>query len=196
MTDQTTKAGAEPSGRNRRENRTRDMVAAALVAALMAATGYIAIPLGPVPVTLQIFGVVLAALLLPSEWAAAALGAYIVLGAIGIPVFAGGQAGLGVILGPTGGYIIGFAVAAPLGALVREGFRRRGAKSLDGDVAAAAVVICIVCALGWAQLAIITNMGFAKAFLVGVVPFIGPDAVKAAAAIVVAQGVRKSGVRL
>ena len=71
----------------------------------MAATGWIAIPVGPVPVTLQIFGVVLAALLLSWEWAAVALGIYLVLGRGWMPVFSLGTAGLGVVLGPTGGYV-------------------------------------------------------------------------------------------
>lgn len=189
-----TSVGAVPTSRRRR--RTRDLVAAALVTALMAATGWIAIPLGPVPITLQIFGVVLAALLLPAEWAAASLGAYAILGAIGVPVFAQGQAGLGVLLGPTGGYIFGFVLAAPLGAYLRQTLQRRGTRQVVADVAAAALVIVVVYAVGWMQLALVLHLTALQSFVVGVLPFVGPDVVKAGVAVAVAAAVRKAGLRL
>jgi biotin transport system substrate-specific component len=162
----------------------------------MSATGWIAIPLGPVPITLQVFGVVLAALLLSWEWAAAALAIYVVMGAAGIPVFSMGTAGLGVVLGPTGGYIIGFALAAPAGAWLRQMLERRGTAQVVADVVCAAAVVTVVYLLGWVQLALVTNMGLAKALVVGVAPFIVPDAIKAAVAIAIASAVRRSGVRL
>jgi biotin transport system substrate-specific component len=176
-------------------SRVRNLVAAALVAAFMAATGWIAIPFGPVPVTLQVFGVVLAALLLSWEWAAAALGIYLVMGAAGVPVFAMGTAGLGVLLGPTGGYVLGFALAAPAGAWIRQRLERRGAEQVMADAAAAVAVIAVIYVFGWVQLAAVTNMGLLKAFVVGVVPFLVPDAIKAAVAIAIASAVRLSGVR-
>jgi biotin transport system substrate-specific component len=172
------------------------LVAAALIAAFMAATGWIAIPVGPVPVTLQIFGVVLAALLLSWQWAAVALGIYLLLGAAGVPVFSLGTAGVGVVLGPTGGYVIGFALAAPAGAWIRQTLERRGMEQLFADACSAATVIAVVYLMGWVQLAAVTNMGLLKAFLVGVVPFVLPDAVKAAVAIAIASAVRVSGVNL
>ncbi|NTW28771.1 MAG: biotin transporter BioY [Coriobacteriia bacterium] len=163
--------------------------------ALMAVTGWIAIPLGSVPVTLQVFGVVLAALLLPAGWAAASLGAYLVLGAAGVPVFASGQVGLGVVVGPTGGYLFGFVLGASLGALVRGALERR-TSALVADAAAALVVIVAVYAAGWAQLSLVAHLTAVQAFIGGVAPFVIPDAVKAAVAIVVARGVRRAGVRL
>ena len=177
-------------------SRVRHLVAAALVAAFMAATGWIALPVGPVPVTLQVFGVVLAALLLSWEWAAAALAIYVVMGAAGVPVFALGTAGLGVVLGPTGGYVIGFALAAPVGAWLRQTLERRGTRQLVADALSAATVVAVIYLVGWLQLAAVTNMGLLKAFVVGVVPFIIPDAVKAMVAIAIASAVRASGVRL
>lgn len=172
------------------------MVAAALVTALMAASAWIAIPIGAVPITLQVFGVVLAALLLPAEWALGSMAAYAVLGAVGVPVFAHGQAGLGVLLGPTGGYIFGFVLGAWLGALVRQLLERRGVAQLVADIAGAAVVVLAIYAVGWTQLAIVLHLTPAQSFLVGVLPFVGPDAIKAAVAIAVASAVRKAGVRL
>ena len=172
------------------------MAAAALVTAFMAATGWIALPIGPVPVTLQVFGVVLAALLLSWEWAAVALAVYLVMGAAGIPVFSLGTAGLGVVMGPTGGYIVGFVLAAPTGAYLRQMLERRGVKQLVADAAAAAAVILVVYLIGWLQLSAVTGMGLPKAFVVGVIPFVVPDAAKAVAAIAVAASVRAAGVRL
>jgi biotin transport system substrate-specific component len=177
-------------------SRVRHLVAAALVAAFMSATGWIAIPFGPVPITLQLFGVLLAALLLSWEWAAAALAIYLVMGTAGIPVFSMGTAGLGVVLGPTGGYVIGFVLAAPTGAWLRQKLERRGAAQVVADVVCVVAVIAVVYLLGWVQLAAVTNMGLAQAFVVGVVPFIVPDAIKAAGAIAIATAVRRSGVRL
>ena len=75
--------------------RTLDLATAALVTALIAASAWLTLPLGAVPVTLQVFFVVLAALLLPPGWAAASMLAYVVLGAAGLPVFSGAQGGSG-----------------------------------------------------------------------------------------------------
>lgn len=175
-----------------RLQRTRQLVAAALVTAVMVATGWISIPFGAVPVTLQVFGVVLAALLLTPGWAAASLGVYLLLGAAGVPVFASGHAGLGVVLGPTGGYLGGFVLGAFLGSLLRTRLARRGNPDVVADVAAAIAVIAAVYALGWAQLALVLHLSAVQAFVVGVAPFLAPDAIKAAVAIVIATAVRRA----
>ena len=116
--------------------RTRDLTAAALVVSLLAVSAFITIPLGTVPVTLQVFVVVLASLLLRPGWAVAAMGVYLLMGAAGLPVFAGGLGGFGVLAGPTGGYLIGFAVAAPLGSGLRIALRRGGFSQTVADVTA------------------------------------------------------------
>lgn len=172
------------------------MVSAALVTAFMGAAGWITLPLGAVPVTLQVFGVLLAALLLTWEWALAALGLYLVMGAAGVPVFAMGTAGMGVVLGPTGGYLSGFVVAATAGAAMRVALERGRAKQIVADAIAAVFVIAVIYVCGWLQLSAVTGMGPAKALAVGVVPFLVPDAIKAAVALTIASAVRKSGVRL
>jgi len=181
-----------PTARRTVSTRTRDMVTAALIVSLLAVSAWVTIPLGAVPVTLQVFVVVLAALLLSPGWAAAALGVYIVMGAAGLPVFSHATGGLGVLAGPTGGYIIGFFLGAPIGAAVRLMLRGRRVQPIVGDVAAAAVCIVCIYLLGWVQLAAVTNMGPAQAFLIGVVPFLIPDAIKAAVAISIATAVRRA----
>lgn len=171
-------------------NRTRQLVAAALVTALLAASAWITLPVGAVPVTLQVFVVVLAALLLEPLWAAASIALYLVMGAAGLPVFAGAKGGLGVIAGPTGGYLIGFLVAAVVAALVRRLLERRGSHVL-ADVVTATIAIVVIYAVGTVQLALVLHMSATQAVLAGVVPFVGPDFAKAAAAVLVASAVRR-----
>jgi biotin transport system substrate-specific component len=171
-------------------SRIRNLVAASLIAAIMAALGPVAITAGTVPITLQIFPVVLAALLLPAEWAVAAMAVYVALGAIGVPVYAHGFAGVGVLVGPTGGYLIGFVLAAGAGALARAVVAK--ASRPAGDVVAGVVTVAVVYAVGWAWLAFgPTHMHVIAAFVIGVAPFLVPDAIKAAVAILVATAVRR-----
>ena len=174
--------------------RSRHLVVAGLLAALMASSAWIALPIGAVPITLQLFVVVLAALLLPPRWAAASMGVYLALGALGAPVFAGGRGGLGVLVGPTGGYLFGFLAGATLGAVVRCLLVRLDARDVVADSAGALTVVVVVYLLGWAQLALVTDSSLAEAFAVGVVPFIAFDVVKAAIAVGVASALRRVGV--
>ena len=176
------------------------MTTAALLASLMAAASLVAIPVGPVPITLQVFVVVLATLILPPMWAGAAIGVYLLLGAVGVPVFAGATGGLGVLLGPTGGYLWGFLFGAVLGAGVRSWLDGAGRSSLVSDSVAALTTIVVIYLLGFAQLLLVTNMGTQggltplAAFMVGVLPFVGVDALKAVAAVAAAQALRRTGV--
>jgi biotin transport system substrate-specific component len=84
------------------------MVYASLLAALTAATALISIPVGDVPVVLYNFFILLMGLLLGRRWGTASIAVYLLAGSLGLPVFAGGKGGLAILLGPTGGYLIGF----------------------------------------------------------------------------------------
>jgi biotin transport system substrate-specific component len=173
-------------------SRTRYLVVSALLAALLAASAWISIPVGAVPVTLQVCIVILCGLLLPASWAAVPVIVYAVLGAIGVPVFSGGQGGLGVLVGPTGGYVLGFVLAAPVVAVVRGALKTRVVDVAADFVAALAGVLCIY-ALGWPQLAWVTGTSLQAAFIAGVLPFIAVDLFKAAAAVIVARALRRAG---
>lgn len=175
--------------------RARHLTAAALLAALTAALGPFAIPMQPVPITFQTFCVALAAMLLPPGWAAGAMALYVALGAAGLPVFSKGQAGLAVVTGPTGGYLIGFIAAAGLGALVRTSLRKDGTATLVGDVAAGIAILVLIYSLGAAWLATSLQMSLAKAVAVGVAPFLIGDAIKVGVSILIAKAVRKAGIR-
>ncbi len=84
------------------------------------------LPFSPVPVTMQTFGVLLTGALLGSRRGALSIITYLMEGALGLPVFAGGNMGIAIIIGPTGGYLIGFVAAAYLtGYLAERGWDRK-----------------------------------------------------------------------
>jgi len=101
-----------------RTNSTARLVLAALLCALTAVLSQILIPLPPVPVSLSLLGVHLCAALLPGRWSVAAMGAYVLLGACGVPVFAGFAAGPSVLFGPTGGFLFGYILCAAIEGLL------------------------------------------------------------------------------
>lgn len=88
------------------------LVQASLFAAFTAAGAYVVLPLGPVPLTLQSLFVLLAGVFLGSKWGAASMGVYLLLGSAGFPVFSMGRSGVAILIGPTGGFLIGFPLAA------------------------------------------------------------------------------------
>jgi biotin transport system substrate-specific component len=124
------------------------------------------------------------------------LALYVALGAIGVPVFAGGHAGLGVVVGPTGGYLVGFIVAAGAAAFVRAASRHAKAPQLVADAIAGILLLAIVYIIGTAWLAYSLHLTLAKAVIAGVVPFVIGDAAKVVVAMGLAAAVRKAGVRL
>jgi biotin transport system substrate-specific component len=103
-----------------------DAVLVVLFSAFVALTAQVEIPLWPVPLTLQTIGVLFTGAVLGSRRGALALLLYLTEGALGLPVFAGGASGVGYMLGPTGGYLVGFVVAATVvGWLAQRGWDRR-----------------------------------------------------------------------
>ena len=96
---------------------TRRMVFCALFAAVIAVFAQIQIPMAPVPVSLATFGVMMCGLLLGWKWGAVTVTVYILLGVVGVPVFAGFKGGAAVLMGPTGGYILGYLPYAVLAGL-------------------------------------------------------------------------------
>jgi len=162
------------------------MVYAALMAALTAAGAYIAIPVGPVPIVLQNLFIMLAGLLLGGRWGLISVAVYLLAGAAGLPVFAGGTGGVGKFVGPTGGYLLGFAAAAYLIGIISE--RGRGRVAID--VMAMIAGTLIIYAFGVSWLKVVTGMSFSKALTVGMLPFLIGDALKIAAAIPIARALR------
>ena len=164
----------------------RMMVFASLLAALMTAGAYISIPVGPVPIVLQNMFVFLAGLLLGSRWGLASVGVYLLAGACGLPVFAGGMGGIGRIVGPTGGYLMGYLPAVFMIGYIAA----RGANRISFDMAAmiGGTIILYACGVSW--LKALTGMPWSKALAVGMYPFLVGDGLKIVAAAAIAKAIR------
>jgi biotin transport system substrate-specific component len=143
----------------------------------------VAIPLGPVPFTLQVMFVLLAGLVLGPRLGALSVIAYLALGLVA-PVYAGGTSGAGVLFGPTGGYLWGFVAAAALAGLAARG-------SDDPDlgrlVLAGLAGLVPIYVLGAAWLALQLHLDPAAAIAAGVAPFVWGDVFKALAAALAAR---------
>jgi biotin transport system substrate-specific component len=153
-----------------------------LFAALCAAGAFIALPIpgSPVPIVAQNLFVVLAGLLLGPAWGSLAVVAFLLLGALGFPVFSGGRGGLAHFVGPTGGYLLGYLLAAFLSGLIA---RKRGyLRSILGSVLGFLAILC----LGTIRLKLLKNVNWGKALVLGLLPFLPGDAIKAALAALVA----------
>ncbi|MEA3232379.1 MAG: biotin transporter BioY [Thermodesulfobacteriota bacterium] len=164
----------------------RMMVMASLFAALIAAGAFLAIPVGPVPIYLANFFVMLAGLVLGPQWGSAAVGAYLLAGTLGLPVFAGGTGGIGRFFGPTGGYLLAYLPAVFLAGVISK----RTKPSPAGDVMAMLAAVTVIYGMGVPWLKTITGMTWGKSLAVGMVPFLIGDGIKIAAAIPVVRMVR------
>lgn len=169
----------------------------ALGAAVVAASAQVVVPvpLSPVPMTLQPLAVLAVGGVLGAAGGASALVLYLVLGMLGLPVFAGGGAGFVHVIGPTGGYLLAFpAAAAVAGAVsaVRADARPSPLRALLG----CALGLALIHAGGMAQLMAL-GLDPTHALDVGFIPFFTGDLVKVglAAAIIVLLGPRLRGLR-
>lgn len=157
------------------------IVAGALVVYLSA---LIVVPLGftPVPITGQTFGVLLVGGALGFRRGLASVALYVLVGLVGVPFFAENKGGVDVILGATGGYLVGFIVAgAIVGKLAELGWDRR----LAGSVAAMLVGSLVIYAVGVPWLAVVAGFGPTEAIEKGLTPFLIGDAIKLLAAAAV-----------
>ena len=162
----------------------------ALMAAVICVCAWITVP-SPVPFTLQTFAVFLTALLLGGCDGTAAVFLYICIGAAGVPVFSGFQGGVGVLAGPTGGYIVGFLAIPLLYWLVSRFSRTRLAAALS---LAGGLLLCYLAGTvrflfatdGWNA-----ENGIGNALLLCVVPFLLPDALKLALALFVGDRINR-----
>ncbi len=165
------------------------MIYASFFAALMCVGSYISVPIGPVPIVLNNFFVLLAGLLLGARWGALSVLVYLLVGVIGLPVFAGGKSGLAHLLGPTGGYLVGFVAAAWLTGVISQRGRHVRRPQLY-DIAAVLAGSIVVYCIGVPWLHWTTQMSWVKTLMIGCTPFIVGDAVKAAVAVVIAGRLR------
>ncbi len=171
---------------------TRDIIFAGMFAALIAASAQVSLPIGLIPFTLQTLMVTLAAQVLGAKRGFLAVLSYLLVGAVGAPVFSRFAGGVGVLLGPTGGFLLAFLPAALLtGALADAAHMGRKASRLR------LFFVCLpgiaVCGLGGALwLCAFGGFGFSDALMVGVVPFLAGDIAKAAIASAAAPPLRRA----
>jgi len=167
-------------------DKLRWMVLASLMAALTAVGAYIYVPIGPVPIVLSTLFVILSGLLLGSRWGLTSMALYLLVGAIGIPVFAGGKGGFAHFLGPTGGYLFGYLLASWITGFISE--RSRGLMILD--ILAVVVGSLTIYGLGVPWLKMVTHMSWQKTLIAGALPFVIGDAVKASVVLILARAIR------
>lgn len=150
-------------------NQLRKMVLCSMMAALMSICGWISLPVPPIPVTMQTFGVLLTLGLLGGKWGTVSIGLYLLLGILGLPVFTGFRGGVGALLDATGGFLWGF-LAAGLTYWFLERLGRLPAMI-------AGLLACYACGCWWFSLWA-GGTGFWAAMTTCVLPYGIPDGVK------------------
>ena len=172
---------------NHRFALTQRIVLAALFVALMAVCSQIQIPLPMVPINLALFAAHLCGALLGAKWGALSISAYVLLGLVGAPVYAGFASGPAALFGKTGGYILGYILSAFLVGLLsrRIGFTFKGLclSMLVG------VVACY--AFGTVWFMAVTGLNLMTSLAYCVIPFLPGDAVKIALAALLALRLKK-----
>lgn len=176
-----------------------DLARVAVFAALMAALALIPpLPLGPIPLTLQTLGVALTGLCLGPWRGFAAMILYVAVGTAGLPVFSGGAAGLGILIGPTGGYLLSFPLAALVSGFVARWAVQRGLSPVTplllmvGLLLARFLVIMPIAVL---HLSRVLGLTWQRALFVDM-PFWVADLIKSVIAVVLAVAVHKAFPRL
>ncbi len=165
----------------------RQMTLISLFAALTAVGAFISIPLYPVPLTLQTLFTLLAAMTLGSVMGMLSQIIYVMLGVIGLPVFAGFKTGIGILFGPTGGFLFGFIISAYIIGKIIE---LKKEKNFFYYFLAGIIGTIILYIIGITQLSLVTDMGIKKALMVGMLPFLPGDILKIIAASFIASKLR------
>lgn len=175
----------------KRYSNTTQLVLCGLFAALTAICSYINIPLGftPIPMNLATLAVFLAGGLLGKKYGTLSIAVFVLMGAVGIPVFAGFQAGVGVLAGPTGGFLVGYIAAAFMtGFFMEKCASRISAFCIIGMLAAQAV--CYL--LGTLWFMFITGTGAGAAIFACVLPFVPGDLIKIVVSTLLIKRLRKN----
>lgn len=162
--------------------RVKYMTQAALMAALMTICAWIAIPVPPVSFTLQTLGLCLCLGLLGGKWGSVSIALYLLLGAVGLPVFSGFRGGISVLLGPTGGFLLGFGLAGPVYGLV--------ARATKIGAMVAAVAASYLCGCLWYPIYAPGTSPLA-AFLICALPYLPGELVKLPLALWLCRRIQK-----
>ena len=165
--------------------KTRDIVLIGVFAAMICVFAPFSVPVGPIPISLASFAVYIASVL-GAKKGCAAVGIYILIGALGLPVFSGFSGGISKIAGLTGGYIIGYMFCALLSGIIIE----RAGNKKSAYPMAFIIGTAVLYAFGTAWFMIQSGNGLYESLLACVIPFLIGDAVKIAAASVIVYRMR------
>ena len=195
----------EKTVNNQAQSRTKEIVLCGLSIALMAVSAWITVPFGPIPFTLQTLAIMFVLFALTPKCALISIAGYLVLGAIGLPVFSSFKGGPAALLGPTGGFITGFLIAGGIALLAGSAlkhfslFTGESKKSFFGthiktgvlatNIAMGVVFLAVLYVFGWFQLMIVGNLTPEAAFAAAVAPFVLIDVIKMIAAILLTQAI-------
>lgn len=170
----------------------RALTRIALFVSLLAISSYIsfALPFSPVPVTAQTLIINLTALIFTPKQVFKTMAVFLLSGALGLPVFAQGTAGIGVLLGPTGGYFFGYLAAAVMMSFLRKlgGDKKSFGRYLLVTLAGVPVIYFF----GAAWLMYVTSLDVHKVWMAAVLPFIPGDVFKCAGASLIALALNKA----
>ena len=163
--------------------RTKQMVLIALMTAVTCVLGPLSIPLpfSPVPISLTNFAIFLAIFVLGMKNGTISFIIYLLLGAVGVPVFSSFRGGLQVLAGPTGGYLIGFIFLALIMGFALDHFDRKLVPTIIGMIIGMAVCY----AFGTIWLAKLLSLSFKEGLMMGVIPYLAGDAAKIIIAAIV-----------
>jgi biotin transport system substrate-specific component len=157
------------------------------MAAVTAVAAQITVPLSPVPFTLQVLAVILSGLLLGVRLGALAQAVYVLVGAVGVPVFSGFTGGLGHVLGPTGGYLISYPIAAAVAGIAAHTIARASRRrALLAGFLWGCAGLAVIYVLGTTWLTVVSGLSPVQAIATGVLPFVVFDLIKVALAALVA----------
>lgn len=172
-------------------SRTKAIAYIGISVAIIAICSWVTIPIGPIPVTLQMFAIPLIICVLPMRWSIIAVCVFLLIGAIGIPVFSGFRGGIGVLMGPTGGYLLGYIPGTVLGALLvnvgKNRFADRRGALVAIEVLGGMVFTVVAYLTGWIQYANVAGISLEASFIASVAPFVVPDLLKVFVAAFCAQ---------
>ena len=163
--------------------RTKQMVLIALMTAVTCVLGPLSIPLpfSPVPISLTNFAIFLAIFVLRMKSGTISFIIYLLLGAVGVPVFSSFRGGFQVLAGPTGGYLIGFIFLALIMGFALDHFDRKLVPTIIGMIIGMAVCY----AFGTVWLAKLLSLSFKEGLMMGVIPYLAGDAAKIIIAAIV-----------
>lgn len=165
---------------------TRQLTLTALMTALMCIVGPLTLPVGPVPVSLMTAVLMLTAALMGGKLACVSCGVYLLLGLLGLPVLSGFTGSAGQLLGPTGGYLLGYL---PMTAICGTAFAQTGRRIWHALAMLAGTLVLY--AVGTAWYCLQAQVSLSAALTVCVLPFLPFDAVKIIVVAAIAPGIQK-----